>query len=319
MKLLLLILLVSSPLLAEEFDLRLPTDQMGYDRSIYIKGDHNYPMGEVQASRVLGRILTLRFEDQFSTGVTSLTSPVKNVVLEMPARWTQTRRNRIYFGRPLRPAPTQGISSFVNILHIREVRVTFRLTLYNEESQRIKSVELNDTQSEEEFLDSLIQYIRFYSKLGKTLGVEEITLSPELSQYICKSKAAIDRTMKLVRSIYSGRIRMDFESVEDLDKDCLAKAEAEAFGIEPQKNPNPNEISEILKAGAIVSKLSFSGNNEEQFERATLFLSQLSLKNQPVTWGTFYLNPHFGGSFDTSDSPLDKPFGKVLEQWFKSL
>ncbi|MCB0394353.1 MAG: hypothetical protein KDD25_07325, partial [Bdellovibrionales bacterium] len=317
---LLVVLLPQVSLGYEIFDVRLPDSEMGYQNSVYIITDYNYPLGEVTSFRTLARVTSLRMGGQFEPGVRQLNSGVTNITVEMPAMWSPDYNNRIYFGNTFRPAPTYGIHSFVASSRTKEMHVTFRLALRDENKGRIRSEDLR-IDNFKEWTGSVNQFIRYYAKVAHHSGADEIALAPELVETLCLSPSELVAASSLIRQYYGGRIRFDFTSMYNpqLVERCLAgiSASFDSIAIEPGKNPSVSEITQILRSGKLIAKLALTGSADEQLKKADTLSQIPGFSNAFVTWGSVYMDPHFGGMSDSSEAFFDKPLGKFLDKWFQ--
>jgi hypothetical protein len=303
----------------EIFDTRISNSEMGYHKSVYVVPDYNYPLGQVTSFRFLARLVSLRMGGHHELGVRQLDSAVKNVTMELPARWSPDFENRVYFGNSLRPGPTSGINSFVAYSRTKEMKVTFRLVLVDEKKNRVPFSKLSFA-NKEEWFGSVSQYVRYYTKTAQLSGAEEVALAPEIVNSFCQEPSEFLALTSMMRQFYGGRIRLDFDSLDSKAQNasCLSTlgSNYDAIAIEPSVNPSVAEISKIIKSGLPIAKLSFDGPANEQLAKAQNISSISGFKSAAVTWGTYYIDPHIGGEQNSGDTFVDKPLGKFLDQWF---
>lgn len=281
--------------------------------SAYVKTDSRYPLGEVNASRLLSHLKNQGF---------------RSVTIEAPAL-VNSDESAIYYGSKIRPGTNAGIATFVeeaksfefyNGSETTTMEIVLKLSLYKREDsnnedifasyQTTKIGDVNPFDAEL-FYQQYLSYVLSYAKLAQKTGVDVLVLGSNLGNISCGNQLLNDLVTN-VRRFYKGKLRLDYASLSSANKNsgCVDRSEVTSFGVD-LVNPSAGEVQSALSQGYEVSYLAFDGSAKEQAQKFSGALK----KGADVTVGFYSTDPEKAGEYDTSEVINKKPVESVIKKW----
>jgi hypothetical protein len=283
--------------------------------SAYIKTDSRYPLGEVNASRLLSHLKNQGY---------------RSITIEAPAL-VNSDESAIYYGSRIRPGTNAGIKTFVGEAKSYEfyngeetttMEVVLKLSLYKREDGNNEDIfasyqatKLDDVKPYDIYLfyQQYLSYVLAYSKVAQQAGVDVLVIGSNLGAVGCTQSEAIGDLVRNVRRFYKGEIRLDFASLESANKSakCVDRSLVSSVGVDLQ-NPTANDVESAVNLGYTISYLSYSGPAQEQAQNFSKVLRK-NLKN--VTVGFYSTDPEKNGEYDNSAVINKKPVESVIKKW----
>lgn len=289
--------------------------EMGYHKSLYYRLNRNVILG---GGTSLKAVRSMR------------EAGTQNVVLEARGTIHPQYPARVNFG-PYGGGVEFGFTNLISAVHSAGMNVTLKLRLVEPDGETSASKLAPDS---EVFWDSYLRFAQRFAKIAQGSSVAEVVLATGLTRQICAlgGRPAIVRLVDTVRYYYTGRIRLDVESVHELPDllNCIGDQfqHFDSFGFEV---PSASTAQVVLKdfefaAGLLAgtgkilvsSGLRFEGLNQaEKFRRFFEELDSLiGARNLNLTLGLVDVNPDKISPTDESVGILGKPTLEVIKAWF---
>lgn len=297
---------------------KVPSTQMGYQKSLYYRLNRNVILGGGTSLRAVRSMAEMG---------------AQNVVIEARGTLHPQYPARVNFG-PYGGGAGFGFTNLISAVHTSGMVVTLKLRLVEPDGVTSASDIAPDTEA---FWDSYIRFAQRFAKIAQENSVAELVLVTGMTRQVCSGigHVAIPKLLDSVRYYYTGRIRLDVESVDQLPAlvKCIADQihHFDSLGFEVPAGSDAKRLTRDFdlarrtmgasQIDIVALGVSFSGLDQpSKFEKFFKELRSLpALQKRNFTMGLVDVDPDRISPLDESAGILGKTTLEVIKSWFTEL